>query len=98
MILNFVITPTTSKVEEPIAKYKTIVTPQPKTETSAKQIKNASKGLRVRFPDGTIVCQNKAIDTYKEVLCRIGMQRIHSLGLTHAGYNLVGKDNQTRIQ
>ena len=85
------ITPTTSKAEEPIAKYKTVVAPKPKTETSPKQVKNASKGLRVRFPNGTIVCHNKAIDTYKEVLCRIGLQRVHNLGLTHAGYNLVGK-------
>ena len=85
------ITPTTSKAEEPIAKDKTVVAPKPKTETSPKQVKNASKGLRVRFPNGTIVCHNKAIDTYKEVLCRIGLQRVHNLGLTHAGYNLVGK-------
>ena len=88
------ITPTTSKVEEPIAKYKAAVTPQPKTEASVKQVKNASKRLRVRFPDGTTVCQSKAIDTYKEVLCRIGLQRVHSLGLTHAGYNLVGKEQR----
>lgn len=88
------ITPSTNKVEEPIAKYKTAVTPQPKYETSSKQVKNASKGLRVRFPDGTIVCHNKAIETYEEVLCRIGLQRVHSLGLTHAGYNLVGKEQR----
>ena len=88
------ITPSTNKVEEPIAKYKTAVIPQPKYETSTKQVKNASKGLRVCFPDGTIVCHNKAIDTYEEVLCRIGLQRIHSLGLTHAGYNLVGKEQR----
>lgn len=88
------ITPTTSKAEEPIAQYKTVVAPKPKTETSPKQVKNASKGLRVRFPDGTIVCHNKAIDTYKEVLCHIGLQRVHNLGLTHAGYNLVGKEQR----
>ena len=88
------ITPTTSQVEEPIAKYKSSVATQPKSETSPKQVKNVSKGLRVRFPNGTIVFQSKAIDTYKEVLCRIGLQRVHSLGLTHAGYNLVGKEQR----
>lgn len=41
------------------------------------------------FADGTMVCMSTAIDTFQAVLQRMGLDRIHALGITHNGYILV---------
>ena len=56
-----------------------------------KTIKNHTKGLRVTFPDGTIVCHKTAIETEIDVFRRIGFERVAKVGLTKAGWPLVGK-------
>lgn len=56
-----------------------------------KHVENFTKGLRVTFPDGKVICQNTAIDTMIAVLRKIGLERIPQVGITRNGYNLVGK-------
>ena len=56
-----------------------------------KQVTNKTKGLRVTFPDGTVIWHRQAIDTFIETLRKIGLDRIPQLGIEHMGYNLVGK-------
>ncbi len=56
-----------------------------------KHVENPTKGLRVSFPNGVMICQNTAIDTMIAVLRMIGLERIPQVGITHNGYNLVGK-------
>lgn len=56
-----------------------------------RHVENFTKGLRVTFPDGTVICQNTAIDTMIAVLRKIGLERIPQVGITRNGYNLVGK-------
>lgn len=56
-----------------------------------KKIVNKTKGLKVEFPDGTVIWRKKANVTMVEVLRRIGFERVSELGIIYAGYNLVGK-------
>lgn len=57
----------------------------------SKHIENPTKGLRVTFPDGTVIWQKAAINTFIAALAKIGLDRVHSVGIEHGGYNLVGK-------
>ena len=57
----------------------------------SKHVTNTTKGLRVTFPDGTVIWHRQAIDTFIETLRKIGLSRIPQVGITHMGYNLVGK-------
>lgn len=59
-----------------------------------KHIENATKGLRVEFPDGTVIWHRAAINTFIESLRKIGLERIARLDITHGGYALVGKDKR----
>ena len=57
----------------------------------SKQVTNKTKGLRVTFPDGTVIWHRQAIDTFIDTLRKIGLSRIPQVGISHKGYNLVGK-------
>ena len=83
------ITPSYESVGAPV-KPATPREPEPPHEPT-KHVENPSKGLRVQFPDGSIVCKNTAIETFKTVLRRIGLERIHMLNIMHSGYNLVSR-------
>lgn len=63
----------------------------PNDEGTQERYKNPSKGLRVTFPDGTIICKKKAIDTYIDTLQKIGFEEVASLGLMRSGYNIVSR-------
>lgn len=80
-----------------IPKISTPVTSTQKQEADephepSKHIENPTKGLRVRFPDGTVICHKAAISTFTDTLRKIGLERIPIVGIEHGGYNLVGKD------
>ncbi len=61
----------------------------------SKHVENPTKGLRVTFPDGTIIWDIKAINTFIETLKKIGFGRISLLGISHGGgFNLVGKEKR----
>ena len=59
-----------------------------------KHVENTTKGLRVTFPDGTIIWHRQAIDTFIETLRKIGFKRVSSLDIMHGGYNLVSKEKR----
>lgn len=53
--------------------------------------RSSSKGMRVTFPDGSVVWSRKAIVTFIEMLRKIGFEKVASVGIMHSGYPLVGK-------
>ena len=62
-----------------------------------------SVGFSVTFPDGTTICENKAVDTFIKALQKIGLKRIalSSICPIHSGYRLVDSrensdDNNTQ--
>lgn len=59
-----------------------------------KHIENPTKGLRVTFPDGTVIWHKAAINTFVDALRKIGLGRIPQVGIEHGGYNLVSKDKR----
>ena len=60
-----------------------------------KHIENATKGMKVTFPDGTVIWHRQAIDTFIDALRKIGLERIPVLGIEHGrGFNLVGKEKR----
>lgn len=63
-----------------------------------KHIENATKGMKVTFPDGTVVWHRQAIDTFIDALRKIGLGRIPAVGIKHGhGYNLVGKEKRPPV-
>lgn len=62
-----------------------------------KQVVNHTKGLRVTFPDGTVICHSTAIETLVAVLRKIGFAKIPAVGIQHGGFNLVDKTQRTAV-
>jgi len=63
-----------------------------------KHIENTTKGMRVTFPDGTVIWHRQAIDTFIDALRKIGLERIPPLGIVHGnGYNLVSRDKRPTV-
>lgn len=63
-----------------------------------KHIENTTKGMRVTFPDGTVIWHRAAIDTFIDALRKIGLERIPALGITHGrNFNLVSKDKRPPV-
>lgn len=87
------ITPVQEKVGEPVVSMRKPLPKEPHEPT--KQVVNHTRGMRVQFPDGTVICQTTAIETFKLVLQKIGLQRVHDLHLQHAGYNIVSRKERT---
>lgn len=48
-------------------------------------------GFRVTFPDGTVICEPKAIETFVAALRKIGLERIYKAnhGMEYCGCKLV---------
>lgn len=59
-----------------------------------KHIENTTKGLRVEFPDGTVIWRHAAINTFIETLRKIGLERVARVGIKHGGYDLVSKEKR----
>ena len=76
----------------PVKSNETVKPAEPHVPT--KHIENTTKGLRVTFPDGTVIWHRAAINTFIETLRRIGLERIPSVNIVHGGYNLVSKDKR----
>jgi hypothetical protein len=54
--------------------------------------KSSKTTLLVRFPDGTVISEKNAADTFALVLKRIGFERVRSLGRVVNGEPLVSND------
>ena len=66
-----------------------------KPQEPTKHIENLTKGMKVTFPDGTVIWHRQAIDTFIDALRKIGLERIPAVGIKHGGgYNLVSKDKR----
>lgn len=83
------LTPKTERVSQPVSS--DISTPTQEPHIPTKQIVNVTKGLKVTFPDGAVIWHRQAIETFIEVLRRIGLDRIPIVGIKHGEYNLVDK-------
>lgn len=81
--------PLTPRVSTPVKSEEPAVPLPPHVPT--KHVTNFTKGLRVTFPDGTVIWHGSAIDTFIATLRKIGLHRIPQVGIEHADYNLVGK-------
>ena len=69
-----------------------------KPHEPTKHIENTTKGMRVIFPDGTVIWHRAAIDTFIEALRKIGLERIPAVGIEHGnGYNLVSRDKRPTV-
>ena len=69
-----------------------------KPHEPTKHIENTTKGMRVTFPDGTVIWHRQAIDTFVETLRKIGLERIPALNIQHGnGYNLVSKEKRPTV-
>ena len=79
----------TQKVSKPVKSDEAYIVAEP--HEPMKTVTNHTKGLRVTFPDGTVVCNKTAIDTEIDVLRRIGFERVERVGRMRAGWPLVGK-------
>lgn len=78
--------PLTPVISQPISGGRREVEPhEPKYH-----IENPTKGLKVTFMDGTVICNNTAISTFIDALRKIGLDRIPVVGIKRQGYNLVG--------
>ena len=76
----------------PVKSEETVQTVEPHEPT--KHVENTTKGLRVTFPDGTVIWHRAAINTFIETLRRIGLERIPSVNIVHGGFNLVSKEKR----
>lgn len=82
------------KISTPVVKGKAVKPVEPHIPT--KKVENSTKGLRVEFPDGTVICRKTAIETFVETLRRIGFERIAALDIMHGkGFKLVSKQQRT---
>ena len=79
----------TQKVSKPVKSDEAYIVAEP--HEPVKSITNHTKGLRVMFADGTVVCNKTAIDTEIDVFRRIGFERVERVGRMRAGWPLVGK-------
>lgn len=63
-----------------------------------KHVENTTKGMRVTFPDSTLIWHRQAIDTFIDALRKIGLERIPEVGIKHGnGYNLVSRDKRPTV-
>lgn len=63
-----------------------------------KQIKNPTKGIKVTFPDGTIIWHRAAIDTFIDSIRKIGLEKVSKIRIEHGGgFNLVSKEKRPTV-
>ena len=86
------LTPKSSKPVSSSEKPASIVPHEP-----TKHIENPTKGLRVIFPDGTVIWHKPAIDMFVDALRKVGLDRIPKVGIEHGGFNLVSKDKRPPV-
>lgn len=77
-----------------------VFTPESRTELSPVQelkasndpiVRKPTEGIRVAFPDGTVICRRTAISTFIATIHRIGFERVAGLRILHAGINIVSR-------
>lgn len=86
--------PADKKISTPVVSDKATKYKEPHTPTRC--VENPTKGLKVEFSDGEVICRKTAIETFVASLRKIGFQRIATLDITHGkSYKLVSKQKRT---
>ena len=85
----------TPKSSKPVSSSEKPASVEPHVPT--KHIENPTKGLRVTFPDGTVIWHKAAINTFVDALRKVGLDLIPRVGIEHGGYNLVSKDKRPPV-
>jgi hypothetical protein len=85
----------TPKSSKPVSSSEKPASVEPHVPT--KHIENPTKGLRVTFPDGTVIWHKAAINTFVDALRKVGLERIPQVGIEHGGFNLVSKDKRSPV-
>lgn len=71
------------------------IVPDPQVEHNVGTIKRKVNGrsqntnLRVKFPDGTVIENRFALDTLKQVVQRVGIDKVRELGIIQCGVPLI---------
>lgn len=74
------------------------VAPLSKPHVPTKIVKSPTKGLRVKFQDGTEIWHRDAIQTFIDALRKIGLERVAEFkDIEHSGYSLVSKEKRPTI-
>lgn len=65
-------------------------------KTEVERTISKSKGFSVEFPDGAIIQERKAVDTFIKTLQMIGLERIakDNHGINHSGFNVVSTEKR----
>ena len=58
--------------------------------------KGASIPFVVRFPDGTMIAEKKAVKTFIQSLQKFGLRKVQGVGIKINGYNLVSDEERPR--
>lgn len=72
--------------------------PVPSVSTApTKTIVNKTKGLKVTFQDGTVICESTAIATEIAAFQKIGFAKVAKLDIIHSGINLVSRTKREPV-
>ena len=72
-----------------------VVKPKLEPKTISSHTKAPKTRIKVKFPDGTLIEEYYAADTFALALRKFGLRRVETLGLTVAGLPLVGDAQST---
>ena len=66
---------------------------------TARSEKASPKILRVTLPDGTVICENKTVDTFLKTLQYIGLERVSKLqSIISQGHPLVSTEKYESVK
>jgi predicted type IV restriction endonuclease len=65
--------------------------PKPATVPTKTSGKAERKKIKIIFPDGTQICNNRVKDTLIEVIRKIGFEKVKGLGIQRCGFPIVSK-------
>lgn len=72
--------------------------PNPEPNIPTRTVTNKTKGLRVTFANGDVICCKFAIDTFIQTIKKIGFERVAKIGIMHSGIPLVGREKTNIIR
>lgn len=72
--------------------------PNPEPNIPTRTVTNKTKGLRVTFANGDVICCKFAIETFIQTIKKIGFERVAKIGIMHSGIPLVGREKTNIIR
>lgn len=89
------ITPSSTKTGQPLTSADPMPSSEPHEPT--KQVVNHTKGLKVTSRDGTVIAEQKAVETLKKALVKIDLSKVSRSGLKHGDYGLVSNEMRPTV-